>query len=698
MGSGAFDSAAYARQRRAFELIAKAMELEREGNTSKAEKTFVQGVAAYRKDDPKGLDFALGRFGAFLVSQRRDAEARPVLEEAIARKTDLPAVWNDYQSLLLQAKDVERLCWAVSTQAAASGSRPVPSVAERILVFARRALREDDPKVAWALADRAFKAAVAASDDDDRWAALGLMGVMHEKASSLDSAIDIWTKAFDEGSKDTTTLDRLSLNLERRKDYVGAVRVIDTALSRGLPANIEERLRARRERCSARLSGRKAADVASFSERRGAGMFSCRFQQRVKPPARDLDVIGLTARCFGVSKGSGTILDVDLTTGAEVNRSEGLPGFDYLSMSPLGWAIAIERTGAVGKGATNLYFLEPKGTVHAAAAVPDATSEVALGPNMWFVGCRDGGLYAFDLAGKPMWRWETPGSRGYRDNPYFRPCPYHVAADGGIAVVGSMGNLYALRHDGALLWSNALPVEPPKEHALWLPFGAPASGADAFRSLGLKPGASDDEIKSAYRRTAKDTHPDLHPGDANAAERFRAAHAAYETLMAGAGAASAPGPGIGITVTISGGHTYASFVRVRGNTAVVGTSNGRVCVYNEAGRLTEVHVIGKYAAAPAALHADGSLAAVWSDGTLFFFSGGHPASSVEMEAAPSGMVPLDEDLVVWRENNLRVVDRSGATLWDVDFAKRLVAIDVVGHELVCAAGAVMVFAKTGSSG
>lgn len=700
LSSWDFDSAAHARQRRAYELVAKGMQLHEAGETAKAEKAYVQGVAAYRKDDPEGLDFALGRLAAFLIACERDGEARQVLEEAISRGTDIPAVWSDYEWLLLRQGDVELLCSTIAAETKAQSGSNSPSLAERILVFARRALRDDKAGLAWALAEPAFNAAVAGSDDEGRWATLGLMGVMHEKASGVDQAIEIWTKAFDEGSKDTTTADRLSLNLERRKDYAAAIQVIDTALARGLPANVEERLRKRRERCGARSSGRKAADVPSYSERRGAGAFTCRFQRRVKPPLRDLDIVGSIARCFGVSKGVGAIVDVDLASGDEVNRVDGLPGFSYLSMSPTGWAIAIERTGAVGKGATNLYFLEPAGTVYAIASVPDATSEVALGPNMWFVGCRDGGLYAFDLAGNAMWRWETPGSRGYKDDPYFRPCPYHVAADGGTVVVGAMGDLYALRHDGAQLWHAKLPVDPPTEHTVWLPFGAPASGADAYRRLGLASGASDDEIKSAYRRAAKETHPDLHPGDAGAAERFRQAHAAYETLMAGGGAvggAGTRGPGITMTMTISGGGTYASFVRVRGISTVVGSSNGRVSVYDQAGHLVETHVLGKYTASPAALHADGSLAAVWSDGTLFFFSGGEPASSTAMEGAPSGMVPFADNVVVWRDSNLRVVDRAGTTLWDVDFAKRLVAVEVVGDELICAAGALMVFSGQGDA-
>lgn len=48
--------------------------------------------------------------------------------------------------------------------------------------------------------------------------------------------------------------------------------------------------------------------------------------------------------------------------------------------------------------------------------------------------------------------------------------------------------------------------------------------------LGVAPTASDAEIKKAYRRIAKDSHPDLNPTDAAAAERFKSASAAYDLL------------------------------------------------------------------------------------------------------------------------------------------------------------------------
>ncbi|WP_353476231.1 DnaJ C-terminal domain-containing protein (plasmid) [Salipiger sp. H15] len=48
--------------------------------------------------------------------------------------------------------------------------------------------------------------------------------------------------------------------------------------------------------------------------------------------------------------------------------------------------------------------------------------------------------------------------------------------------------------------------------------------------LGVAKTASADEIKKAYRRIAKESHPDLHPGDAAAEARFKAAGAAFELL------------------------------------------------------------------------------------------------------------------------------------------------------------------------
>ncbi|MEL6861516.1 MAG: DnaJ C-terminal domain-containing protein [Pseudomonadota bacterium] len=53
---------------------------------------------------------------------------------------------------------------------------------------------------------------------------------------------------------------------------------------------------------------------------------------------------------------------------------------------------------------------------------------------------------------------------------------------------------------------------------------------DLYKILGVSRTASEDDIRRAYKRKAKDSHPDLHPGDAAKAEAFKAASAAYEIL------------------------------------------------------------------------------------------------------------------------------------------------------------------------
>jgi DnaJ like chaperone protein len=55
------------------------------------------------------------------------------------------------------------------------------------------------------------------------------------------------------------------------------------------------------------------------------------------------------------------------------------------------------------------------------------------------------------------------------------------------------------------------------------------SGAEHYRALGLTEAASDDEIRSAFRRLAAEHHPDRAKGDA-AAARFREVNDAYQGL------------------------------------------------------------------------------------------------------------------------------------------------------------------------
>eukprot|EP00190_Bangiopsis_sp_CCMP1999_P003932 CAMPEP_0198737256 /NCGR_PEP_ID=MMETSP1475-20131203/67773_1 /TAXON_ID= ORGANISM="Unidentified sp., Strain CCMP1999" /NCGR_SAMPLE_ID=MMETSP1475 /ASSEMBLY_ACC=CAM_ASM_001111 /LENGTH=311 /DNA_ID=CAMNT_0044501115 /DNA_START=44 /DNA_END=980 /DNA_ORIENTATION=- len=57
-----------------------------------------------------------------------------------------------------------------------------------------------------------------------------------------------------------------------------------------------------------------------------------------------------------------------------------------------------------------------------------------------------------------------------------------------------------------------------------------ASVADHYAVLGLKPGASEKEVTSAYRKAALRWHPDKNPGNESARDMFAKVYTAYEVL------------------------------------------------------------------------------------------------------------------------------------------------------------------------
>jgi molecular chaperone DnaJ len=81
---------------------------------------------------------------------------------------------------------------------------------------------------------------------------------------------------------------------------------------------------------------------------------------------------------------------------------------------------------------------------------------------------------------------------------------------------------------------------------------------DYYRALGVAPDAAPADVTKAYRRLARELHPDRNPGDAAAEERFKEVSAAYDVigdgdkrkqydevrrLAAGGNPFGAPGPG-----------------------------------------------------------------------------------------------------------------------------------------------------------
>ncbi len=65
--------------------------------------------------------------------------------------------------------------------------------------------------------------------------------------------------------------------------------------------------------------------------------------------------------------------------------------------------------------------------------------------------------------------------------------------------------------------------------------------SNPYEVLGVSPDASDEEIKKAYRELTKKYHPDLNPGDENAARMMNDINTAYDQIKNGTAAQYADG-------------------------------------------------------------------------------------------------------------------------------------------------------------
>src|SRR3569832_1968750 len=100
------------------------------------------------------------------------------------------------------------------------------------------------------------------------------------------------------------------------------------------------------------------------------------------------------------------------------------------------------------------------------------------------------------------------------------------------------------------------------------------SKADYYEVLGVGRDASDQELKSAYRKQAMKYHPDRNPGDRAAEEQFKEAAEAYAILadsekrslydrFGHAGVKSAAGAGAGFDPSVF--QEFGDFADILGN-------------------------------------------------------------------------------------------------------------------------------------
>ncbi len=92
-----------------------------------------------------------------------------------------------------------------------------------------------------------------------------------------------------------------------------------------------------------------------------------------------------------------------------------------------------------------------------------------------------------------------------------------------LAAIGAAKEPKAEEQEEAFEDSPLARLTPPEQE---LVLGA----TDPYAALRIGSGANDDEVKAAWRRQAKVSHPDLNPGDAGAKARMTAVNQAYDLL------------------------------------------------------------------------------------------------------------------------------------------------------------------------
>jgi DnaJ domain len=357
------------------------------------------------------------------------------------------------------------------------------------------------------------------------------------------------------------------------------------------------------------------------------------------------------------------------------------------------------RSGRVGRDPSQLRLFagsasEPWRTVE----LPDAVSAVAEAPFGWYVGCRDGFLYGLERSGELAWRWQTPGAAAFRPSDagevYFRPSPYRLASNGHSALVAWLDRLWSVGPDGLTEWGlRVQDLSDPQVIEVRLR-GRQTTGAAA---LGVSAQASPHEIKRAYREAVKRAHPDLHPDDASAAERFRRVQQAYESLT-GRSTAGGKGAAAGVVRFSFPSAAPIAFLDVVDDDWLVGGGDGRLFRLSSEGRLVARLRLGSSAlfhvldCAHEVVAVCSYPVAGRSPPNLWFVDAPAPVRLPDQYPWPDHLIGSYGDYLLAhrpRGRTLGLIDESGALAVQLCCPRAITSLCVAEGALVLAAGALI---------
>ena len=654
-----------------------------------AERLYRRALAAAGSEsDEFNLAYLEGRLANALVQQERNSEAKDILEHSLGRPSDvrIPASVSMLVDIYLGERDWQRaetvLRDGIDAQTRreerAGRSRPDPTGS--VLTLSGAGVKYADPEPI-ARAER------WASDLGNRelwFAASHRRGQLTEESGDVEGAVAHYRWLADEGSAHEPTHTRLLILLERTGERAEALERATALLGRRWSASFEEQTRKRIQRLQGRLAprGQKPAKqvIPAFSVREGADMLEWVGQVEVKG---GVAAVGRWQDALLVrSGGKDSALFAVPTTLAAPEHLRAMERGSFVVTSPAhDRAVLVTNEGRVADGRATVAGLDTQWRMADTVHLGGVTSEVAAVE--WGVGAgsRDGGLYACDWNGRLLWTYRVP-SEGDGE-AYSRRCPYYVdgAAEVGRIVFSSWSEVMCLEPDGRVAWLWTIPTETREWHTVYSTAASEVELANAARVLGIPPDATEPDIRAAFRRRAKETHPDTSgrpPSD------FVAVRDSYETMLGGAVGQE---PLIGFTMTMSIATLVTSVRATTDGGAWVAGSNGSAFRLDAQGRIVRTQP-GSDQSAWLLTDESDRLAAVsdW-DGITVFDASGHPVGGHPTgQRLELGLSPDEQIISGYSKKDLFLFSRRGALLSHVEFSRPIADMRWVGDEIYVGAG------------
>ena len=268
-----------------------------------------------------------------------------------------------------------------------------------------------------------------------------------------------------------------------------------------------------------------------------------------------------------------------------------------------------------------LMVLSPAGVVTRVLTLDGALTQIVVAGELVLVATSGGALSAFDPSGGHLWSHAVPGWPATPEQRVW------ASPGGGRVWVSERGGITELDGVGAVRWSWAAPAagdatsEPGRRQAAEL--------------LRIPLDSSPTTVRRAFRRRAKETHPDHHPEEPEAEQRFRAVANAYRVLLQ-----RQPSPAHRL---VDSGRLEISGVWPCGpDQAWVATCSGTWHLLDGGGREREQGRLSRHAPVRLAVTAVGDLVAAGGPGELRLAHGGLVPIPVdweyELRATPAGIV------------------------------------------------------------